>query len=76
MKHTKVFATTREKKELSKLAKEARDTPMWDLTVSGMMNKPNPWAKVAKRMEEIVRKHGLPLPGNYGMLDDGEFVTE
>lgn len=77
MKRTKVFATQSEKKELKKLAEEAQNSnDNWSFTCEGMMGKSDPWAKVQERMEEIVKKHGLPLPASYGMLDTGEFITD
>ena len=74
MKRTKVFATKEEQKELKKLAKGVKSS--WGFTCDEMQGQVNPWAKVQERMEEIVKKHRLPLPASYGMLDTGEFITD
>jgi len=79
MKKTGVFATKEEIKELTKLATQARSTPVIAFSVKGAMSggmAGNMWKIAQERCHEIALKHGLPeIKGFYGLDQNGEFVA-
>ena len=80
MRHTKVFLTPEELKEMRGLAKDAATTPSFGLSSEQVLSG-NDFASLAHkrmfaRLTALAKAHGLPdIPGEYGLTNEGELVV-
>ena len=74
-KHTGIFATEEERKEIQQLADEAAKTPVMTLRSDMPSFSATAWERAKQRLHEVALSKGLPeIEGFYGMDMEGEFL--
>lgn len=78
--HTNVFATKKEMKEATRLAKIASSKRIFGFTMESTLHAERDankaWENARKFCHKCALKHGLPeIKGYYGLSIDGEFVS-